>query len=233
MQSDDDRIPPHWRKSKWMEWDENEEIREPLPDPPAQAPYRLRLPNADLDGVVADLERLAARYGPEQRQPEIKKVQIVEWENIPDETNRLVDRTQSRALQVLLYPEGDPFKGQPIIDGPTIWLNQVGSAVLLSFTNAYFEEAQPFVLALVEWCREVWSATRLNQTQTKATTKATGTEDSGHYNYPREKRREIVRHLRRDQRAGLVTSKTTWAENNYQITSKTLLKYEREFPEEI
>jgi hypothetical protein len=57
-------------------------------------------------------------------------------------------------------------------------------------------------------------------------------KDSGHFHYPHAKRREIVRHFREDRQQGKVNNKETWAQTNYQITSRTLRHYEKEFPEE-
>ena len=54
--------------------------------------------------------------------------------------------------------------------------------------------------------------------------------DSGHFNFAREKRREIVDRYRSDRDAGKVTTKAAWAENKG-ICGKTLLAYEREFVE--
>ena len=54
--------------------------------------------------------------------------------------------------------------------------------------------------------------------------------DSGHFNFSREKRRELVDWYRSDRDAGKVTTKAAWAENKG-ICGKTLLAYEREFVE--
>jgi hypothetical protein len=57
-------------------------------------------------------------------------------------------------------------------------------------------------------------------------------KDSGHYNHPLEKRREIVREYREACRNGRVSNKDTWAQEHHQISRKTLDRYEAEFPEE-
>ncbi len=55
--------------------------------------------------------------------------------------------------------------------------------------------------------------------------------DSGHFSYPPEKRREIVNAYREARRKGEINNKNSWA-GKHGITGKTLLAYEREFPEE-
>jgi hypothetical protein len=55
--------------------------------------------------------------------------------------------------------------------------------------------------------------------------------ETDHYAYPRQKRREIVCRFRMARRAGKVRNKEAWAQAHYNISSKTLLNYEREFPE--
>ena len=55
--------------------------------------------------------------------------------------------------------------------------------------------------------------------------------ESDHYAYPRQKRREIVRHFRIARSRGEVQNKDGWAQANYSISGRTLFNYEREFPE--
>jgi hypothetical protein len=55
-------------------------------------------------------------------------------------------------------------------------------------------------------------------------------EGGGHYAYTREKRREMVRRFRRERANGEITNIEAWAQTEYQITARTLLKYRREFP---
>lgn len=57
------------------------------------------------------------------------------------------------------------------------------------------------------------------------------TRDSGHYHFSPQKRKEIVEEYRQARATGNVTNKEAWARNRYGITGKTLLAYEREFPE--
>jgi hypothetical protein len=56
-------------------------------------------------------------------------------------------------------------------------------------------------------------------------------KDSDHFAYPRGKRMEIVQHYRLDCINGEVRNKDHWARRNYQISSRTLFNYEREFPQ--
>ena len=67
---------------------------------------------------------------------------------------------------------------------------------------------------------------------TKERTPATQPKDSGHYAYPSGARKEIVERYREAQARGQVQNKEAWAQTKYQITRQTLLKYEKEFPEE-
>lgn len=57
-------------------------------------------------------------------------------------------------------------------------------------------------------------------------------KDSGHFAHGPSKRLEIVRQYRREREARLVENKDRWAQFHHSITGKTLLSYEREFPEE-
>jgi hypothetical protein len=57
--------------------------------------------------------------------------------------------------------------------------------------------------------------------------------DSGHYHHSPDGRREIVRKYREGRRKGEILNKDAWAKQNHMITGKTLLNYEREFPEEV
>lgn len=64
-------------------------------------------------------------------------------------------------------------------------------------------------------------------------TNSTPVRGSDHYTYPDpDKRRAIVSHYRRDKAMGSVANKDAWAQVNYMISGRTLLNYEREFPEE-
>lgn len=56
--------------------------------------------------------------------------------------------------------------------------------------------------------------------------------ESGHFAWPREKRREIVEQYRDGRQRGEIENKDAWAQANHGITGRTLLNYEREFPEE-
>lgn len=56
--------------------------------------------------------------------------------------------------------------------------------------------------------------------------------DSAHFAHPRKKRREIVQHYRAARDNEEITNKDLWAQEHYRISGKTLLKYEREFPED-
>ena len=56
--------------------------------------------------------------------------------------------------------------------------------------------------------------------------------ESDRYAYSPRKRREIVQHYRAVRDSGLIENKDRWAQSNYNITGRTLLNYEREFPEE-
>jgi hypothetical protein len=55
--------------------------------------------------------------------------------------------------------------------------------------------------------------------------------ESDHYAYPRQTRREIVRRYRMARSRGEVKNKEAWAQTNHGISVRTLLNYEREFPE--
>jgi hypothetical protein len=55
--------------------------------------------------------------------------------------------------------------------------------------------------------------------------------ESDRYAYSPRKRREIVEHYRAVRDRGLIEHKDHWAQSNYNITGRTLLNYEREFPE--
>jgi hypothetical protein len=56
--------------------------------------------------------------------------------------------------------------------------------------------------------------------------------DSGHYAHSAEKRKEIVKEHREARGKGQVSNKNAWAQSHYQISGRTLLNYEKEFPEE-
>lgn len=56
--------------------------------------------------------------------------------------------------------------------------------------------------------------------------------ESDRYAYSPRKRRKIVEHYRAVRDRGLIEHKDHWAQSNYNITGRTLLNYEREFPEE-
>ena len=55
--------------------------------------------------------------------------------------------------------------------------------------------------------------------------------DNGHFAYPTEKRREIVQHYRQEKLNRNISNKDAWARSNHQISGRTLLNYEKEFPE--
>ncbi len=54
--------------------------------------------------------------------------------------------------------------------------------------------------------------------------------ESDRYAYSPGKRRKIVEHYRAVRDRGLIENKDQWAQSNYNITGRTLLNYEREFP---
>jgi hypothetical protein len=56
--------------------------------------------------------------------------------------------------------------------------------------------------------------------------------DSSHFAHSWSRRRESVEDYRKQQAAGKVLNKDAWANTSYGITGKTLLRYEREFPED-
>jgi hypothetical protein len=56
-------------------------------------------------------------------------------------------------------------------------------------------------------------------------------DNSQHFAFSPEKRWEIVTHYRAAWANGEVANKEQWARANYSISAKTLLRYEREFPE--
>ena len=56
--------------------------------------------------------------------------------------------------------------------------------------------------------------------------------ESDRYAYSPRKRWKIVQHYRAVRDRGLIENKDRWAQSNYNITGRTLLNYEREFPEE-
>lgn len=74
---------------------------------------------------------------------------------------------------------------------------------------------------VVSWCHSV-----LDKLQ------AQSPKDSGHFHYPPEMRRQIVLHYRKDKALGRVAMKEQWAQNHYNMTGRTLLSYEKEFPPE-
>jgi hypothetical protein len=57
--------------------------------------------------------------------------------------------------------------------------------------------------------------------------------ETDHYAYPRDRRYAIVQHYRAARDRGKVRNKEAWAQEKYGISSRTLLTYEREFPEEM
>lgn len=61
--------------------------------------------------------------------------------------------------------------------------------------------------------------------------KRRASRDSDHFAFSPEKRREIVQHYRAVRARGQVANKGGWAQANYNISGRTLLNYEREFPE--
>jgi len=56
--------------------------------------------------------------------------------------------------------------------------------------------------------------------------------ESDHYAYPYEKRKAIVEHYREELKKGLIQNKQAWASIHYHISDRTLLNYEKEFPDE-
>jgi hypothetical protein len=58
-----------------------------------------------------------------------------------------------------------------------------------------------------------------------------GIRESDHFAYPRHERIKIVRHYWTAREKGKVKNKDNWARSNYHVSGKTLLSYEREFPE--
>jgi hypothetical protein len=57
------------------------------------------------------------------------------------------------------------------------------------------------------------------------------TPDSDRYAFSRERRMEIVEHFRAARARGEVSNKDYWARSHFNISAKTLVRYEREFPE--
>lgn len=55
--------------------------------------------------------------------------------------------------------------------------------------------------------------------------------NSQHFAFSADKRREIVAHYRAAWAKGEVANKEQWAKTHHSISAKTLLRYEREFPE--
>lgn len=55
--------------------------------------------------------------------------------------------------------------------------------------------------------------------------------ETDHFAFPRQERQEVVRHFRAARERGEVQNKDRWAQTNYNISGRTLLNYEREFPE--
>jgi hypothetical protein len=57
------------------------------------------------------------------------------------------------------------------------------------------------------------------------------TRDSDRYAFARQRRLEIVEHFRAARARGEVANKDHWARSHFNISAKTLVRYEREFPE--
>jgi len=55
--------------------------------------------------------------------------------------------------------------------------------------------------------------------------------ETDHFAYPRDERHKIVQAYRAARQRGEVRSKERWAQFHHNISAKTLLSYEREFPE--
>ena len=53
--------------------------------------------------------------------------------------------------------------------------------------------------------------------------------ESDHYAYSPRRRREIVKHYRAAREQRQVANKDTWAQTNYSISGRTLLRYEQEY----
>ena len=53
--------------------------------------------------------------------------------------------------------------------------------------------------------------------------------ETNHFAYPISEREQIVEHFLAARAKGQIVNKNQWAQMNYQISSKTLLKYEREY----
>ena len=68
--------------------------------------------------------------------------------------------------------------------------------------------------------------------KSRAESRQEATVESDRYAYSPRKRREIVQHYRAVRHSGLIENKDHWAHSNYHISGRTLLNYEREFPEE-
>ena len=54
-------------------------------------------------------------------------------------------------------------------------------------------------------------------------------QETDHFAYPSSERQQIVEHYLAARAKGQIVNKNQWAQMNYQISSKTLLKYEREY----
>jgi hypothetical protein len=57
--------------------------------------------------------------------------------------------------------------------------------------------------------------------------------NTGYFAHPLEKRKQIVNDFRVARAKGEVENKNAWAQSHHGITGKTLLSYEKEFPEEL
>ena len=55
--------------------------------------------------------------------------------------------------------------------------------------------------------------------------------NSERFAYSHDRRREIVERYRAARNRGEITNKDSWARSHFSISAKTLVRYEREFPE--
>jgi len=109
------------------------------------------------------------------------------------------------------------------------WHEQETPPAYLEYLVELFKEFQRrgMIKDFPVWLKEEIQKRTIDSLDTESTF-----EDSGHYAYPPEKRREIVSEYRRARAAGDIGNKNSWALANHGISGKTLLKYEREFPKE-
>jgi hypothetical protein len=197
--------------------------------------YELRIQAANLDEFEEELRAFAAWYVHSQVQPEIEDITVDEGV-FRDQVYRPVDQLLTKVFAINLYQRKDEWTRRETIDGPTFYVARRRNSLLLRFTNAYLPKANPFVLAFIERCKEVWGATRLEQhsleNPTEKPTLPKPAQDSGKFLHPLESRQAIVKEYREARRKGEAPNKAAWAQQKYGMSAKTLSRYEHEFPED-